>query len=95
MSFQAMRTVLLAERHGDELLGLALQQAGEPGRGLGAAALDLLDVSCRPRHQGGAQALVAGAGDAAVRILPAVEWSLGVRPTQAAHRRPDRKAAGR
>src|SRR5271154_2392232 len=60
---------LVGERHGGELLGLALQELGQPGRGPGAAAFDLLDVGRGARHQGGAQALVAGAGDAAVSHL--------------------------
>ena len=60
---------LVGERHGDELGRLALEQAGEPGRGPGAAAPDLLDVGGRARHQGGAQALVAGPGDAAEPLL--------------------------
>src|SRR5258708_14623895 len=60
---------LVGEGHGGELLGLALQELGQPGPGPGATPFDLLDVGCRARHQGGAQALVAGAGDAAVSHL--------------------------
>src|SRR5215208_887406 len=60
---------LVGQGDGGKLLGLALQKSGQPGRGPGTAAFDLLDVGGGARYQGGAQGLVAGTGDAAVSHL--------------------------
>src|SRR5271166_6415715 len=54
----------------------------------------MLDHGGSPDDQHAAQSLVAGSRDPPSLTLPAVEWSFGVKPIQAANWRPDRNSSG-
>src|SRR5580658_10664766 len=56
---------LVGESHRGKLGRLALQEVGQPGRGRGAPAPDLLEICGRSGDKHAAQCLVASAGDAA------------------------------
>src|SRR5688500_7856526 len=94
MSFQAMRRVLLARATAATLGGLRLSNSRSHGE-------ELLRLFVAWRIQAMAPLTsTARKRSSPARVMPpsfcrpAVEWSLGVSPIQAAQRRPERKAWG-
>src|SRR5262249_52910074 len=68
---------LVSECYSGQLGRLALEQLGQPGRGLCASALDVSDVGGGAAVQPRTEGLVAGPRDAAVLLLAATRMILG------------------
>jgi hypothetical protein len=92
MIFQAMRAVLLASATAATLGGLRLSSSTSHGEGLPRLLLACWMQVVAPLTSTARKRSSPARVMPPSLCLPAVEWSLGVRPIQAAQRRPERKA---
>ncbi len=92
MIFQAMRAVLLASATAATLGGLRLSSSTSHGEGLPRLFLACWMQVVAPLTSTARKRSSPARVMPPSLCLPAVEWSLGVRPIQAAQRRAERKA---